>query len=239
LDELPNFSVIRVTRQGIQNPTVVFVQNSNSWNQVTLLETIFRYYYNVAFQYPSQPGFAVSAGSVVGVQQTENNWTFPFPDLGNIIVHRPGNTPAGKGREITVNFLNAPNGVDCAKDMPLEFGDVVEIPSREHALSDPEIKLSFEQVRAIQDCLRQHVRLMVRGQSRELELFPNRYLGFLMQTPEARSVLRSSSDLTRVKVTRKNPATGKTQEFVVDTTRSNVPQDLWLHDGDVIEVPEK
>ena len=60
-----------------------------------------------------------------------------------------------------------------------------------------------------------------------------------LQLPEAKSFLRSSSDLTRVKVTRKNPASGKAQEFVVDTTKSTPPQDLWLHDGDVIEVPEK
>jgi hypothetical protein len=89
---------------------------------------------------------------------------------------------------------------------------------------------------------------MVRDQTRDLtlnlNLFDARrihfYLNDALQLPEARSLLLSSSDLSRVKVTRKDPATGKTTEFVVDVPKvRNTPQDLFLRDGDVIEVPEK
>ena len=52
----------------------------------------------------------------------------------------------------------------------------------------------------------------------------------------------ASSDLSRVKVTRRDPKTGKNREWVVDC-RGSFPEsttpDLWLRDGDVIEVPDK
>ena len=51
-------------------------------------------------------------------------------------------------------------------------------------------------------------------------------------------LVRVSSDLSRVKVTRVDPETKKKQEWTIDCT---IPteSDLWLRDGDVIEVPEK
>ena len=56
----------------------------------------------------------------------------------------------------------------------------------------------------------------------------------------AKGTILSSSDLSRVKVTRKDAKTGKVTEFIVDTTRKpSETGDLWLRDGDVIEVPEK
>jgi hypothetical protein len=67
--------------------------------------------------------------------------------------------------------------------------------------------------------------------------------GFLSQAlgkTEARSVLRSSSDLSRVKVTRKTGKSAKPAVFTVDVSDSaQRSDDLWLQDGDVIEVPEK
>jgi len=51
-------------------------------------------------------------------------------------------------------------------------------------------------------------------------------------------LVRVSSDLSRVKVTRMDPETKKKQEWVIDCTKPE-QADLWLRDGDVIEVPEK
>ena len=51
-------------------------------------------------------------------------------------------------------------------------------------------------------------------------------------------LIRFSSDLTHVKVTRMDPATHQAHTWVVDCSGSNAP-DLWLRDGDVIEIPEK
>src|SRR2546427_9422153 len=33
-------------------------------------------------------------------------------------------------KEVTINLLNTTNALDCAKDVRLEFGDVVEVPER-------------------------------------------------------------------------------------------------------------
>jgi hypothetical protein len=60
---------------------------------------------------------------------------------------------------------------------------------------------------------------------------------FMLKSVLAQSrLLRASSDISRVKVTRS--ANGKTQEWVLDCGSGSDP-DLWLQDGDVIEVPDK
>jgi ankyrin repeat protein len=53
------------------------------------------------------------------------------------------------------------------------------------------------------------------------------------------NVLRTSSDINRVKVKRVDPATKQTQEMLFNLEQSDPKTDLWLRDGDVIEVPEK
>ena len=51
------------------------------------------------------------------------------------------------------------------------------------------------------------------------------------------SVLLASSDLTGVKVKRVDPATGKTEHLVFNLDKIDERTDLWLQDGDVIEIP--
>ena len=56
------------------------------------------------------------------------------------------------------------------------------------------------------------------------------------------NALRTSSDLSRIKVRRANPATGQNQEWIID--HSNLQKydgrnDLIVRDGDVIEIPDK
>lgn len=56
------------------------------------------------------------------------------------------------------------------------------------------------------------------------------------------NVLRVSSDLSRVKVKRVDPATSQSRELLFDLSEKqpyDERTDLWLRDGDVIEVPEK
>jgi ankyrin repeat protein len=55
---------------------------------------------------------------------------------------------------------------------------------------------------------------------------------------ESKLVL-ASSDLLRVKVTRNDPRTGKKREWIVDCRVSSPAPDLWLSDGDVIDVPDR
>jgi len=255
LDELPDFTTLRVTRQGLDKPIEVFRQQTNNWNRFTLLETILGLYAQqglVDFQQaygalhgqnlnPAQD-FQSRLQNIMSNANRSANALW-FPDLSRILVHRPNRTPGGKEQEFKVNLLNATNGVDCTKDLPLEFGDVVEIPVRDHALSESPSALSVAEAAGMLGCLQRKVRLTVRGQSRELELRPTTTescLSTALGKSEAKSQLLSSSDLTRVKVTRKDPATGQAKEFTVDVSKSLPPAaDLWLRDGDVIEVPEK
>ena len=124
---------------------------------------------------------------------------------------------------------------------------MVEIPIREHTLNEWNVGLTAAQDEILARFLERRVKLLVRGQTRELLLKPNLisdrslycfYLNAALQRPEAQSILPSSSDLSRVKVTRRD-ASGKTQSWVLDCSNPNNAPDLWLRDGDVIEVPEK
>jgi hypothetical protein len=91
-------------------------------------------------------------------------------------------------------------------------------------------------------CLLKTVQLVIQGQATDITVFAPKegWLTSLLQRTEARSVLRSSSDLSRVKVARRNAATGQAREFTVDLSKiPPLPSDVWLNDGDVIEVPDK
>ena len=120
----------------------------------------------------------------------------------------------------------------------------------------------------LQQCLRKEVQIIVKGQTNRLALVtalaehhyawpptaqiltPNVPPGVssepapattltvqrLNDVVRSANVIRSSSDLTRVKVTRSG---GERWEKVFDLTNTDKTSDLWLRDGDVIEVPEK
>jgi Ankyrin repeats (many copies) len=247
LDKLPDWDRIAVSRPSANFSQTVFQKGTNDWNQFTLLETI------------------------CGFDQGDNRPNNPlaFADLSHVVVVRPS-TDGATSRRIAVNLLNATNGVDCAKDIPLEFGDVVEIPEREHTLAEPAIYLPKDQFVTIFNYLRSkagEAKLIVAGgQTVQLPLqeFFCR-IGEVLTRNVARGALTSSSDLSRVKVIRHDVKTGKMHEWIVDCSDHQSPSsptipgspsnfqtqltaiinqsqsspDLWLRDGDVIEVPEK
>lgn len=257
LDELPDFTRIRITRQGLSQPLEVFRTGAKLTNHFTLLETVMRFY------------------SISQVRNQEAWRALPFPDFGRVIIRRPSQKPGGKEQEIKVSLLNSSNVVDCAQDVPVEFGDVIEIPESVHALNagmpNPvrEMEEAFslypptffpERVAALQQqegaerlaranayrtstpCLQKSVQLVVAGETTTFKVnsWKEGFLSWALAKTEARSVLRSSSDLSRVKVTRKTGKSAKPAVFTVDVADSPQRNDeLWLQDGDVIEVPEK
>ena len=258
LDNLPHWDRIEVSRPAANYSATVFQKGTNDWNRFTLLETLLNFYPEQSFH---QPRFRGS---------TESEISLPFPDLTSVtIIHHKQNTT--NETRIQVNLLNATNGIDCSRDVPLEFGDVVEIPEREHALGDRSIGLTNSQRDDMVNCLKGSVQIVVHGSKVELPVYPNpdgSLIGSVLSRPEAQGVLLSSSDLSRVKVTRNDPVTGKRREWVVNCAplleavpagagrtfaqrlqavtergrsngQSSAAPDLWLRDGDVIEVPEK
>lgn len=223
LDVLPDWDRITVSRPANHFSAAVFQRGTNDWNHFTLLELLYQidYFGNYYKQ---------------GIS---------FPDLTRVVIARPTDNGA-KSQRITVNLLNGTNGVDCARDVPLKFGDVVEIPEREHSLAEKAYFLSGDQAMTILNYFRNRAgeaKLIVAGgQTVELPLQPfYSQIGQVLSRDNARAALTSSSDLSRVKVTRRDPETGKTAEWTLDCSNQNnqgVP-DLWLRAGDVIEVPLK
>jgi ankyrin repeat protein len=195
LDKLPDWDRITVSRPAADFSQPVFTRGTNDWNHFTLLELLYAKYNNRSTQ-------------------------LDFADLSKIVVARPSASGADVKR-IAVNLLNATNGVDVSRDIPLEFGDVVEIPERQHALSDQSGLLSYDEMNAVQLHLMQRAgeaQLKVAG-SKTISLPLPHYESFLkrmLNVNAAQAVLTSSSDLSRVKVTRRDVRTGKNQEWVVD-----------------------
>lgn len=216
LDELPDFTSIRITRAGVPQPVVIFQKDTNSVNRFTLLEVVRNFYWN----------FSDSRG-------------MPFPDFSKIIIHRPAAGKPGNLQEIPVNLLTETNSFDCTKDTWLEFGDTVEIPEREHTLAEPKGGITIAQDKELKRCLQGKVTFVVRGQTAEHKLDGSATTGWLQfALSRVQNLLRSSSDLSRIKIKRTDPITKQTRELIAD---SKVPQqqNVWLRDGDVIEVPDK
>jgi ankyrin repeat protein len=258
LDHLPHWDRITVSRPSADFSRTVFREGTNDWNRFTLLETILNYY-------ELQKMNSIPFGSVPGAGDSAIA-TMAFPDLARVVIARytPGTTNETR---IKINLLNSTNGIDCSKDVPLEFGDVVEIPEREHTLAESDENTPAVR-KAILDFLRSKagsIRLIIAGgQTIQVPLDdfePDRcYLGNVLQSPQAQNVLTTDSDFSRVKVTHRDPATGRKREWILHVSHwlpaSNqivvIPQrfgmsnpqsapepNLWLRDGDVIEVPEK
>ena len=246
LDNLPHWDRIMASRPSANYSQTVFQKGTNDWNRFTLLETLLNFYAEQSFHQPRFGG------------NPEPEISLPFPDLTRVTIIRHQQNTTNEMR-LKVDLLNSTNGIDCSRDVPLEFGDVVDIPEREHALGDQPIGLTDSQRDAIVNGLKGSVRLEVRGGNVELPVFPtdSSLIGYVLNRPEAQAVLLSSSDLSRVKVTRADPVTGKKREWILDCShlsKNSNPQvfppgqngdphysapDFRLRAGDVIEVPEK
>ncbi len=191
----------------------------------------------------------------------------PFPDLAHLHISRP--SPDLKGwQDQVVDFRPVLESGDCSKDVPLNWGDVVEIPEADHPLNEKWGGFSVTELANLKKCLTRTVEIVIKGQTNTVTLAPNitglegRGGGTPVTTPMSpprwepsihahtpfwlRPVLLQSklvlisSDLSRVKVTRRDALTGQTREWVVDCSKDGKDApDFWLQDGDRIEVPEK
>ena len=217
LDNPPDWDRITLSRPATDYSRATFRRDAYGWNHFTLLESLYW------VQYGNKDGLT-------------------FPDLAHIVIARPSANNAVVSR-IKVNLLNATNELDVLGDIPLEFGDRVEIPEREHSLAEGQEFLSGKEQRSLQDYLSQvagEVRLVVAGgQTVQLPLRTFQSdVSQVLSGNSAREALTSSSDLSHVKVTRHDAKTGKVKEVTLDCSSQNRPG-LWLRAGDVIEVPLK
>jgi hypothetical protein len=230
LDNLPNWDRIAVSGPAANYSVEIFRKGTNDWNHFTLLELLWRAY---------------NANNI----KSQLN----FSDLSHVVVLRP-DASGTKTKRIEINLLNATNSLDFAKDVPLEFGDLVEIPERGHTLAEQDAWIGDQMQKLVWYFQEQagEVKLVVAGGQTIQVPFKNfiptyGYLGNALKSSTAQNVLTSGSDLSRVKVTRRDLKTKKTNEWILDCGQLspgngypyfNCP-DLLLRDGDVIEVPEK
>ena len=227
LDNLPDWDRITLSRPSANASGVIFRKNTNDWNHFTLLEALLQ-------AYPNPSAYVFEESLQV------------FPDLKHIVVVRPS-TNGAAAKRFPVDLLGATNAVDCARDLPLEFGDVIEIPEREHNLAEGATYLTSPQCREIYQYLQQQsgeVKLVVSGSKTvSLPLQPQfSEIGAVLRGVNARSALSSKSDLSHIQVTRTDTATGKKTVWILDCSQMrNGPyaSDLRLRNGDLIEVPEK
>jgi hypothetical protein len=174
-----------------------------------------------------------------------------FPDFAHVRLRRPA-PDLKTWQDRTLDLTAALQSGDCSGDLPLEWGDVIEIPEADHPLNVSWQGLSKETTNALTTCLTRQVEVVVKGQSTKLSLVPGntreehsgmtyvRYATFMVKPVlDHTKLLLASSDLSRVKVKRQNSATGKPREWIVDCSHYENGPDLWLRDGDVIEVPDK
>ncbi len=249
LDDLPKLDRIEISRQSSGYRSTASIRGTNDWNRFTLLECLA---YKYQFLRITGQGTGALEGTYSSYFWWGNDWR--FPDLSRVMIRRPSRD--GKSRtSIQIDVSKMLEAGDCSLDPPLQWGDVVDIPETDHPIDQRWEGLKQEYLDALFRCIARRVTVSIKSTNATLVLTPQYRegaqpgevdksiaVGFmwcgLRSVLDQSHLLRASSDLSRVKVTRVDPTTAKKRQWVLDCSGKNAP-DLWLRDGDVIEVPEK
>jgi cytohesin len=261
LNNLPNWDRITVSRPSANYSETVFRKGTNDWNQISLFD-VLGVQYELINNSQSEP----QRGNSVLYSYYAGNNSLSFPDLANIIIRRA--TADGNGWENrTIDLTSALNSGNCAADFQLRWGDVVEIPEKDHVLNERWPGLSTNELFTLKNCLTRHLQISVKGQITNIVITPQvrelvpgsreyplssygakmepavsllKFEPFMLwPVLKDSKLLLASSDLSHIKVKRRDTTTGKMHEWMVDCSNPQAPPNLWLRDGDVIEVPEK
>lgn len=179
------------------------------------------------------------------------NRMLAFPNLGAVTIKRP--EPDRKSwSPSTLDVSPVVRSGDCSKDVRVQVGDIIEVSELDHPINQRWDFFSEAELQNIFKCLARTVHITVKGETSQLKLEPT--LSRSM-APSARISLNepfwlrpvlldsrlvlASSDLSRVKVTRTDPVTGQKLEGVFDCTGNTPAPEVWLMDGDLIEIPER
>ena len=230
--DLPRMDRIEVRRFPDYSSTV-FSRSTNDINRFSLLELLAAHY-----------GFI--AGSPATGSRNLGPDSLDFPNLNRIEVRhsKPGAT---NWTTIVVPAESILESGDCSRDVWLNWGDQVEIPQMDHTIGSQWLGFSDTLLTNLFRCVKRTVYVTVKGQTSELDLQAIRpttrpYYStqfFLMPVLQGSGLLRISSDLSRIKVTRHSAATGENWEKTFDCSGAAPVPSLWLRDGDRIEVPDK
>jgi ankyrin repeat protein len=244
VDNLPKWDRIEVSRPAANVSRTIFHKTTNDWNQFTLLE-LFAVQYQ--FLAEDRGGGRRNRDRIDSLAMNMHGlYDLVFPDLAHVHIHRPGaDLKHWQDQPVDLQFILSSG--DGTKDVSLKWGDVVEIPETDHPLNDSWRGFSHAELTNLTQCLTRQVQIVIKGQATSITLAPeidsNNYVVtrmpfWIKPVLHKSNLLLASSDLSRVKVTRRDTKTGKKQVWTLDCSGNNAP-DLWLRDGDVIEVPEK
>src|ERR1051326_3417463 len=165
----------------------IFSKDANAANRFTLFEVLESHYARAA-------NSGTFSDHLNAILIAPNYDPLRFPDLTRIRIHRAPASKPKERQELTVNLLGANHSIDCGKDVLLEFGDLIEIPEREHTLAEPEVGLTDSQRGDLAKCTDRRVRFVVRGEAAEITVHVSRaYLSPVLNDPQVRTILRSSS----------------------------------------------
>jgi ankyrin repeat protein len=258
-DRLPDFGAIQVVRKqsGRMLRTRVFrTQATNDPNAFTLLELLAAHYGPLvapeAFHMGPRPETDTKGFSVGGFGErvqphisksgnSLNNSGFAFSDWRRVVIHRP--VPDGtRWEEIPVDVDAWIASGDCLGDKPLKWGDLVELPERDHPLDAAYEGAPKGLVNLWTNCLTRTVEFRIRGETQSVKLSlaakknesqdPFSLNGALRQP----SLLRTTSDLRNLRIERRGPA--GVQTWRIDGSDAEITASFWLRDGDRIEVPD-
>ncbi len=258
-DDVPDFSAIKVARKSANYVQAVFRSGAtNDPNRFTLLELLATHYGEmtapVAFRGVDP---AAGGGDLGGVgiapaprlvpvrhRFAQKGVGLGFTDWRRVVIYRAAKQGLER-QELPVDVEALVAAGDCGRDVALEWGDVVELPERDHPVG-----AAFEGVPAgmeklWQSCLARTVTITIKGEAKPLKLAvgaetsgstpginPFSLMGALRQP----GLLRTSSDLRQVRVER--PAAPQPLRWQLDCSDSGAAATFWLRDGDVIVVPD-
>ncbi|HEY3761533.1 MAG TPA: ankyrin repeat domain-containing protein [Verrucomicrobiae bacterium] len=256
LDVLPDWDHITVSRPSTKYSSGVFYKGTNDWNQITLFDLIGVQYElltaSISLSNIRFPPMPYGDGIIIAGQNS-----LSFPDFARISIHRPSATGTN-WTDLKINLAHALESGDCSADVPLQFGDVVEIPETDHVINQLWYGLNTNELFSLKKCLIRHLQVTINGQATNVVIAPQVELDappFAFMQPsikvskfqpfmiwpvlENSQLLLASSDLSRVEVKRRDTTTGKMHQWTVDCSNSDSPPNFWLRDGDEIIVPEK
>lgn len=191
----------------------------------------------------------------------KNFSSLSFPSFESISIRHRG-TPDKPGRIQTVNAEALILSGDRSKDnVFLDWGDIVEMPEAIHLVGQNWYGFPEAFADKWGQFLQRTVTIDINGVSQELALqmsklglgpYPpdarlnaNKFYSFwLSSVVQSSGLVRSTSDLSRIRVIRRDPASGQETVFSADLapsagTRPTPNDDLWLQDGDRIEIPDR
>jgi ankyrin repeat protein len=209
--------VISVTRASRNYDAVYFRKGTNEYNRHTLFELLATVY---------------ASGSHL-----------PFPELRQVTIERL--QPDRSTRNIPVDLVDLTKSDHaCTNDIWLEWGDRVEIPEADHPLSLSWGGIDSLLAGRVAQCLQRSVEIVSKSGTNRFELRAQRTskAGFSMDSFRLyevlnRSGLGNATDWP-IRVTRKRTPTAP--PTILEFTRGPEPEvDLWLRDGDVIEILSK